>query len=253
MIESNQQGDSRIVFDLLDNWLEHPYLGSIREEVKRAYAVCFDAADKVTANSEGTLALAQSYGRSDVHLLPNGCDPVVFGGGPQYQEEITVGYGGKIGSRVDLDLIRGVVDRCPELRFEFAGPVLERRHLEALGAMPRVRLLGDVRYGQYPRVVNSWDIAWVPHRVGAEFGCDLIKLYEFRAAGLPTVMTPIAGFERALEGVRVVNPQEMSECLLSLARLATDGHVPREPHETPKEHTWEHKAEIILRWLESQA
>jgi len=92
-------------------------------------------------------------------------------------------------------------------------------------------------------------MAWIPHSVGAnEVGGDAIKLYEYRAAGLPVVMTKIIGWQRAPAGVRTLEPDEIPDMLSSLASQGP-GSLGRDEYVTPDEHTWKFKTTEMLRLL----
>jgi glycosyltransferase involved in cell wall biosynthesis len=250
MLEQRSQ-DAPVVFDLLDDWLVHPAFVRIAEQVERAYKSLFDRVSVVTANSEATLALAHKFGRDDAFLLRNGVDPERFALPPCAHKQVTVGYGGKLGFRVDVELVGSVAAALPYVRFECAGPVLSKEQARALRRIPNVVLVGDVRYDRYPNIMRKWDIAWAPHRLGEfEVGGDLIKLYEYRAAGLPTVSTRVIGWERALEGVRAVPREEVVQALTDLIGGHQAGEIPREPVALPKETSWQAKAEFLLDRLD---
>jgi len=246
MLEQRVQ-DAPVVFDLLDDWLVHPAFARIAKQVEQAYGLLFDRASVVSANSEATLALAHRFGRDDACLLRNGVDPERFALSPGAHRQVTVGYGGKLGFRVDVELVGSVAEALPHVRFEFAGPVLSKEQARALRRIPNAVLLGDVRYDRYPEIMRKWDVAWAPHRLGEfEVGGDLIKLYEYRAAGLPTVSTRVIGWERALEGVRAVPRDEVVQALAELIGGRRPGEIPREPVALPAETSWRAKAEFLL-------
>ncbi|HEV3095347.1 MAG TPA: glycosyltransferase [Solirubrobacteraceae bacterium] len=240
-----------VVFDLLDDWLSHSAFARLKPEVEQAYRVMFERASTVTANSEATLDLARRFGREDAVLLPNGVDFERFSLPALPHTQLTVGYGGKLGFRVDVQLVAAVAAALPYVRFEFAGPALVRQQARALRKIPNVVLLGDVRYDRYPNVMRSWDVAWAPHRLGEfEVGGDLIKLYEYRAAGLPTVSTRVIGWQRALEGVRIADSEEIVEAMVDLLSGRRPGEIPREPIRLPADTGWRTKAEYLLHRLD---
>jgi hypothetical protein len=109
-------------------------------------------------------------------------------------------------------------------------------------------LLGDVHYRNYPRLLSTWDIGWIPHRTGSEgeIGGDVIKLYEYRAAGLPTFMTPIEGAGRGLPGVRVYRAAELASVLAEFVQCQLGSRIPREPTVIPQQLTWRSKATTML-------
>ena len=239
----------KIAVDLLDDWTVHYAFQSIRAHVEQGYRNIFDRAELVTANAEGTLELAHRFGRSDAVLLTNGVDPDRFEQSPTASGRITVGYVGKIGKRVNLKLVEECARSLPSIDFVFAGPILDKDYRPALEALENVVLLGDVHYEDVPQLLKTFDIGWVPHNVGEfEVGGDVIKTYEYRAAHLPVLSTPVAGAgQRDLESVYVVPAEGHASWL----KAKTDGksRIDREPGEIPVQHTWKDKAQHILSEL----
>jgi glycosyltransferase involved in cell wall biosynthesis len=241
--------DIPIVVDLLDNWLIHPSFKSIRGAAASGYSEWLSLASAVTVNSEGTLELARSYGRDDAVLLPNGCDPERFSSEHLPEPRFTVGYGGKISERLDAELVAECAESLPDVRFELAGPVMVRGLKRRLASIPNVDLIGDVPYSRYPEVLTHWDVAWAPHLVGdGEVGGDAIKLYEYRAAGLPTVTTKIIGWQRAAAGVVPLDRDEIRPALEELS-AGGPGSLGRDHPNLSPDHSWRVKAEKILGML----
>lgn len=236
----------RVVLDLLDDWTSHFAFAKIRPQVENAYRAAFSKATSVTANGEGTLQLARRFGREDAVLMPNGCDPERFSQTSRARGRTTVGYVGKIGNRVDLDLVIDTAKALPEFHFVFAGPILDPEYRKPLVSVENIELLGDVHYEEVPSLLQSFDVGWVPHRVGeGEVGGDVIKTYEYRAAGLPTLTTPVSGAgQRGLDGVTVLPADGHVAFLRSLT--AAGPRVEREPAAMPVEVTWKSKALKVL-------
>jgi glycosyltransferase involved in cell wall biosynthesis len=211
-----------VVLDLLDDWTIHYAFSSIRPQVEKAYASAFAAADHVTANAEGTAELARRFGRDDVHLLPNGVDPERFSTDSEATGPTTI---------------------------VFAGPILDDEYRAPLSQLPNVALLGDVHYDDVPRLLTTFDVGWVPHRVGAgEVGGDVIKTYEYRAAGLPVLTTPVEG--ASSRGLTEVHVAEIGQHADWLATVASSGpRVPRRTSATPRTVTWRHKSAFVLSLL----
>ncbi|MBT2502635.1 glycosyltransferase [Curtobacterium sp. ISL-83] len=239
----------RVVLDLLDDWSTHFAFAPIRAQVEDAYAQAFRAATHVTANGEGTMELASRFGRDDVVFLPNGCDPLRFSTDSVASGATTVGYVGKIGRRLDLEGIVATARALPSVEFVFAGPILDSAYRAPLAATPNITLVGDVHYRDVPELLRSFDAGWVPHHVGVgEVGGDVIKTYEYRAAGLVTLTTPIAGAgARGLDGVTVADMNDHAAVLRSW--IQPDRRIARRPGVIPAESTWEHKAQTMLDLL----
>lgn len=235
-----------VAFDLLDDWTIHYAFEGVRQQVISAYEALFAHASVVTANAEGTVELAKRFGRDDVVFLPNGCDPERFDSTSTASGPLTVGYVGKIGKRLDLELIVEAARKLPDVSFVFAGPVLDAEYKKPMEAAANIQMLGDVFYEDVPALLRSFDIGWVPHRVGeGEVGGDVIKTYEYRAAGLPVITTPVAG--ASSRGLDAVTVAEAVEHVSWISDRARDGaRVPREVSTLPNEVRWEGKADYIL-------
>lgn len=243
------KGDRPMHFDLLDDWTNHFAFAKMKREVNQAYAAMFDAATSITANSEATLGLAHKFGRKDAHLMTNGCDPEKFSQVSAAEGPLTVGYVGKIGRRLDLQLILEAAEQLPKVRFVFAGPFLDREYYRPMKRAKNIELLGDVHYRAVPKLLTRFDIGWVPHLLGSgEVGGDVIKTYEYRAAGLPVLTTPVLGAgERGLTEVHV---EDSSRHVDVIKAWATQGpRIARIPETIPNKHTWKTKAETILSSL----
>lgn len=239
------------VVDLLDDWSRHYAFESISGAVERAYGAVFDRASHVTANSEKTAELAERFGRTDVHLLTNGCDPERFSDVSSAVGPVRVGYVGKIGKRVDLDLVLATARALPEVEFVFAGPILDAEYREPLASLPNISLLGDVHYADVPKLLASFDVGWVPHCVGGfEVGGDVIKTYEYRAAGLPVLTTPVLGStSRGLDHVYSLGGAEHFDWLRQTISSNGGSRVARLPAEFPKQNTWKAKVDFLFEKL----
>ncbi|MEF3121227.1 glycosyltransferase [Kocuria flava] len=237
---------SKFHFDILDDWTNHFAFAGIKGYVEEAYAATFNRATSITANSEATAELAVRFGRDDVKLLTNGCDPQRFSTQSTARGPLTVGYVGKIGRRLDLDLILRTCRTLSEVSFQFAGPFLDKEYYEPLRRQENVTLLGDVHYSKVPELLKRFDIGWVPHHVGeGEVGGDVIKTYEYRAAGLPVLTTPVLGAnDRGLHEVYSLNRDEHVQKLFEWSRIGP--RISRVPETIEERHTWEYKANRIL-------
>lgn len=245
----------RVIVDLLDDWSRHIVFQPIRDEVEDSYRKLFEVADTITANSEGTVELAGRFGREAI-LLPNGCDPERFNDEPDRREpggQRIIGYAGKLSERLDLDLIESVAAAFPDVLFEFAGPFTTASRASTanirstLHRHENIKPLGDIPYSDLPGLSSRWDMGWVPHRVGeGEVGGDAMKIYEYRAAALPTVTTPIIGAQR-VPGVKVADGTGATIAAIRDILGQPDGSRPeRQPSVIPQEMTWKSKTELLL-------
>ncbi|WP_032405380.1 glycosyltransferase [Rhodococcoides fascians] len=243
-------GKRTIVLDLLDDWTYHYAFAGIKSQVEEAYAKSFEGATHVLANAEGTANLARKNGRSDVRQVLNGVDPTRFSTASRASGQAKIGYVGKIGRRLDLRLIQDAAKELQQITFVFAGPILDSEYKSGLQDIPNIDLLGDVHYRDVPALLQTFDMGWVPHRVGeGEVGGDVIKTYEYRAAGLPVLSTPVQGAGQRGLGAVTVLPAD--EHVSHIEKAFIHGpRLDRVPEEIPEQMTWEFKAKTVLDLLD---
>src|SRR5690606_31725548 len=132
----------------------------------------------------------------------------------------------------------------PDVDFVFAGPILDGDFESRVRDRSNIRWLGDVHYDNVPRLLQTFDVGWIPHRLGSgEVGGDVIKTYEYRAAGLPVLSTPISGItDRGFTDVVVLDGPDHPEWI----RAAFAGKRPeRSRQRFGHDVTWRAKTETI--------
>ena len=237
----------RVRFDALDNWLIHPTLRRHAAEAEAAYAAIVPRADRVFASGPASARVLARW-RPEVTLLPNGVDPQMFTGPVHRPADLpappVVGYAGKLAERIDDEFVAAAANLLPEVQFVFLGQVLNRGAVRAMGQEPNVHLLGDRPYDVLPAYVRSFDVAWIPHRVGAgETGGDPIKLYEYWAAGRQVISTRIDGSEAWTAQAHLVDDAAQAAAAI---RGVISGALPTLQTAIPAGRTWDEIAGTIL-------
>lgn len=160
------------------------------------------AADLVFVGGRSLYEAKQGH-HANLHFFPSAVDTAHFargrrGGGhrqpPVDQFAIPrprVGFSGVIDARLDLALVADLADARRELQFVMVGPV-RGLELSALPRRPNLHWLGVKTYGDLPRYLAGWDIAFMPYARGAATRYLSPTTLEYLAAGLPVVSTPIA-------------------------------------------------------------
>lgn len=109
-----------------------------------------------------------------------------------------IGFVGQIDSRMDFDLMIALARRRPGWQFAFVGKVHPETDATPLTALPNVTLSGFVGYEELPAVMRELDVATIPYLANERGrGCNPLKAYEYLAAGLPIVSTPLPGLGKA--------------------------------------------------------
>jgi UDP-galactopyranose mutase len=115
-------------------------------------------------------------------------------GDPEDQREIPrprLGFFGVVDERMDIELVRGVAERRPDLHLVMLGPVV-KIDPAILPRLPNVHWLGQKSYAELPAYISHWDVAIMPFaRNDATKFISPTKTLEYLAGGKPVVSTSI--------------------------------------------------------------
>ena len=164
--------------------------------------------------------------------------------------------GAVVATKLDLELLEGVARARPNWSIALVGPVGAgdpRTNISSLARLPNVHLLGARRYADLPQVLRGADVALVPYAIN-----DLtrsvfpMKVYEYLAAGLPVVTTPLPALA---ETTGVVVAADAPATVAAVERaLAEDGHATRRARSAAvRENSWDARLEEIDSYLSGLA
>jgi len=185
---------ARAVYRMCDDTAEFPdtprSFAAIESEVCRRV-------DLVVATTRGLARRAADRGARHILHLPNACDPVPFAPGTRPEPADVAAlprpraiYAGAIESWFDAGLLAAAARRLPRWSFVIVGPV--RGSFPDLHGVANIRLLGPRPYEVLPAYFAAADAALVPFRLTPmTHAIHPIKVYEYLAAGLPVVSTPM--------------------------------------------------------------
>jgi glycosyltransferase involved in cell wall biosynthesis len=164
--------------------------------------------------------------------------------------------GAVVATKLDLELLEGVARARPNWSIALVGPVGAgdpRTNISSLERLPNVHLLGARRYADLPAVLRGADVALVPYAIN-----DLtrsvfpMKVYEYLAAGLPVVTTPLPALA---ETAGVVVAADAPATVAAVERaLAEDGPAARRARSAAvRENSWDARLKEIDSYLSSLA
>ncbi len=162
--------------------------------------------------------------------------------------------GAVVATKLDVGLIVSLGRLRPVWSFALVGPVGPgdpRTDVSALRAVPNIHLLGARTYAQLPSVLRGADAALIPYAIN-----DLtrsvfpMKVYEYLAAGLPVVATPLPAIAEVTEIHTAADAHEMAARLDRVLAEDTPA-LRRERSRAAMEHSWERRLEEIASAIAS--
>lgn len=202
------------VFDAVDDWLSHSSYKPYESILRGNYETIKARSDMIFTVSEylrDTLFDKQSH----VHWLPNAVDLEFF------QNETKVhpllakfphpvcGFLGILQDRIDTNILKHLAESNPEMSIVLAGPVWKKFPQAELNKYQNIHFLGPIKHWEIPMLYNGFDVGIIPYKSNKFVkSTDPMKYYEYLAANLPVVSTPIPGSERFGEMVIVANTPE---------------------------------------------
>jgi GT2 family glycosyltransferase len=197
--EEGRSAGSRLIYDVIDHLDVFPYS---RAMLRRNHERGLRDAEAVFAVSRPLLEELRSR-RPDAAYLPNGVEFDRFAAAPDpslVPDEIvraggrpSAGYVGALARWVDAELLLALSRLRPDWDFFLVGEALDDSFDRIESERPaNLHLLGPRPYHAIPSILSSFDAGLIPFRGGVEgSNASPIKMYEYLAAGLPVLATPI--------------------------------------------------------------
>lgn len=251
---------SLLAFDYIDNafgFAEFPayVLRTWQRAVRRADLVT------VTAPELGRLVRAETP--REVHLVPNAVEFARFAGedGSTRPPDLpppgrpVVCYIGSIYPWVDFTLIGALADAMPDAWVVLIGHAHPevRDPLAALQARPNVRFLGLKPYREVPRYLAHADAGIIPFRRNElTASVNPVKLYEYSAAGVPTVASDFADDLRAFGDIVAVagSPERFVAAVRTAVEQRRDPDRRRRLQEFARGNDWDARAATLVSLID---
>ncbi|MGQ0830567.1 MAG: glycosyltransferase [Microthrixaceae bacterium] len=223
------------------------------DQLERNYAEILTRSDIVLANCEPVAASMRSFSDS-VEVVPNACElpeGVRRGERPSELRGLrgpVVGYAGNLSDRIDLDLLRGLVEARRDWSFVFLGSThLDRSALE-LAEEPNVRFVGTRRHDDAQAIIRHFDVALIPHLDNdMTRSMNPLKAYVYCSLGVPIVSTPVANLDELAEFITIASGRD--EFVTAIERAISTGR--RQPDRAALlPHSWEQRVERVLAHLD---
>jgi glycosyltransferase involved in cell wall biosynthesis len=194
--------NAALVYDILDDLSIYDQdEGGMPEErrVRSHHPAVMAMADVVIVSNQ-VLGEKHLLERSDVIHVGNGVDVRLFSQLAGRPADLVsdgrpiVGYHGMVSYWFDFDLLEEVARARPDLRFVLVGPTDERvaERAARVAGLANVEFIGERPSDTMPAYVQSFDVGTVWFQVNElTRGVTPLKVYEYLAAGVGCVSTPL--------------------------------------------------------------
>lgn len=229
-----------------------------RELVKRA--------DMVFVVNEKLFMDKKDYNRN-TYLIPNGIDMEMYEKSYSVPNDIAdithpiIGFTGKIDCmKIDLNLIRYLVEKRPEWSVVLVGPIFPdvQRIITGWTRYNNLHFLGMKEPKELPAYVRGFDVCIAPypysehHHYHSTWTSAPLKSYEYLAAGKPIVVTGISIAPFLRNFVRKAN--NSSEFVMHIEACLKDNNeaLARNRIEIARENSWDVRVGKITQIIVSQ-
>lgn len=169
-----------------------------------------------------------------------------------------VGYIGVINSKVDFELLVNLARSRPDWSFVLLGPVYSLQpqkeiSFTVLSKLPNVYLYPPVSFNEVPLFMKKLDIGIMPYDLSTWMSyCESpLKLYEYWAAGLTVVSTPLPYIEDEPGLLSVVStPHEWIKAI-DWGLCNNSDKMVKKRIKTAYENSWSERAKQVLEIIRS--
>lgn len=236
--------NARVIYDCIDDHARLPHVTAVLEADECALA---QEASQCLATSEALRARLTSLGARNVLLAPNAAQPPDLKAWPHHRDAAVV-YVGAVEAWFDFALLQAVAVAVPEAQVRILGACSVP---PPPGLSRRIRFLGERDHASAMRTLRHARVGIIPFQRGAlADAVNPVKAYEYLAAGLPVVMTPIGGAELAsVPGVTIAGTAETFAAAVARAYKETAETDRRAFAEWAQDETWAARAAAIIARL----
>ncbi len=189
--------EPRIVsFDYIDNAFG---FRKLPRHMHNMWLKTLNRSEVITVTSPTLKRQVEAAGSVHPHLIPNGVEYETFSlsDGIERPSDLpqgnpVVGYIGAVNTWFDFDLLRYLLSTMPERNFVVIGREHPetRRSLNSLSSFRNFFFLGFRPYKTIPSYLIHFNAGIIPFKKNELTGAvNPVKLYEYSAAGVPTVTT----------------------------------------------------------------
>ncbi|EEV47085.1 MULTISPECIES: hypothetical protein [Enterococcus] len=259
ILECKRKG-AKVIFDMMDNFAIHPSLNDFeKKSAYQGYLQINKISDFYCCNSIETQKFCKENFSIIPKLIKNGVFPITINKKniekkQQLKKKLSnyeksVGYIGKLGTRIDEDLVNILSQRLPKVLFVYIGPHLKGQKNKKLADIIKnkhnIIEFGPISSYEIYSYLELFDILIIPHSVGKnENGGDPLKLYQYLNARKKIISTGILGVDEFKEIITITNNYE--EWINEIEEYDTN-ESPK--YKTPSSIFWENRARDLINFI----
>jgi glycosyltransferase involved in cell wall biosynthesis len=244
-----------VVYYVTDQYSSHPDVNPIaitlmENSILRRADVVFAVSDALVAKKKPLNA--------NTHLSLHGVDVSTFQRAllPEtvVPDDIALirrpiaGFFGLIEEWIDLDLLRFLGEKMPDVSFVLIGHAAQ--NVSILRGLPNVHLLGHKPFETLPGYLKAFDVGLLPYKRNEQvLNCNPKKLREYMAAGTPVVSVRFTEVERYRDYVYIADSYEEYAAHIRTALVEPTDRKQRRV-DAMKGESWEHRVALIGRRVE---
>ncbi len=243
-----------ILYDYIDNAFGFT---SLPNHIKHDWLTTLQLANVITVTSPGLAKQIKDASSKDVVYVGNGVEYGFFAlNNDPRPDDLPSGkplvvYIGAVYPWLDYRLLDEVIRNLSEINFVFIGPVHPEvtAELDMLKRHDNVYVLGFKPYKMLPQYLHHVDVGIIPFQKNElTKTVNPVKLYEYSAAGMPTIATDFSDDIRSFSDiVTIVSSAE--EFVASVKKLLThtnDQERKERLQKFARQHNWKNKSDQII-------
>jgi hypothetical protein len=239
----------KTVFDIIDDWEEFHQCGQAVWYDRDVETYLIRNSDLVSITAEKLLWKLAGDEPQRCHLLPNAFEdwtaPRKAVETPKGGGRITIGYFGHLtASWFDWPLVVEAAKKHPDWTFQIIGYGLDKK----IESLPNIVHLGKIEHSQLPAYAANWDAAMIPFKPSRlSEAVDPIKIYEYVALGLRTVVTGMMHLDTYPGVFTAETPREFEE---AVEKAAASRMSEAEVAEFLGRNRWSNRIDTLMELLE---
>jgi glycosyltransferase involved in cell wall biosynthesis len=228
-----------LIYDCMDDWSAFP---NAAPGLSHAELELCELADRIWVTSRTLEERFAPRFSAKLQYVPNGVDCAHFAESAvrraQRPNGKTIGYVGMIDDWFDECLVQQLAVRLPDWNIVLAGPVRLSRVRRANLLLPNIKLIGIQEYRKLPQIMAGFDVGIIPFKLNRLVkAVSPVKLFEYLAAGLPVVSTPLPEVA-ALREDGVVHCAASADEFAAAVQSCTHTDLTCRRHELADLHSW---------------